>query len=290
MTIEAIGMMMIEITSSRLLQGLGFSNGWAELGPKIAAAVGAELLDGDLGGHGADGDRLACPARACSPGRRLRSVIGTPVATSRIATSTDRGTSTKTRARGACPGRNRPARAAPRRPRITASITASPHAGRDELEPDDRAKLAEIRKMLLARIMLEVGVGHERADRVEDHGRVGPGVVDPRRVFVAERGERALAVGVQERQMALQEQDRERDHEEGGVEGQHRECVLLPAHPGRLAVAEQLEQCKRAWRRSPCRRARRAGSRTRAIHQPSGIEPAIGSPIAQNGCNKREIQ
>ncbi len=28
------------------------------------------------------------------------------------------------------------------------------------------------------------------------------------------------------------------------------------------------------------------GSRTRAIHQPSGIEPAIGRPIAQNGCNK----
>ena len=34
MTIDAMGTMMIEITSSRLLQGLGFSNGCAELGPK----------------------------------------------------------------------------------------------------------------------------------------------------------------------------------------------------------------------------------------------------------------
>ena len=93
--------------------------------------------------------------------------------------------------------------------------------------------------MLLARIMLEVGVGHERADRVEDDGRVGPGMVGPRHVLVAERRQRALAVGVQERQMALCEQDRERDHEEGRVEGEQRESVLLPAHLGRLAVAEQ---------------------------------------------------
>ena len=49
-----------------------------------------------------------------------------------------------------------------------------PARRRDELQPDDRAELAEIREMLLARIMLEVGVGDERADRVEDHGRVGP--------------------------------------------------------------------------------------------------------------------
>ena len=34
MTIEAIGSMTIEAIDSRLLQGLGFSNGWAEFGPK----------------------------------------------------------------------------------------------------------------------------------------------------------------------------------------------------------------------------------------------------------------
>ena len=120
-----------------------------------------------------------------------------------------------------------------------------PAGRRDELKPHDRAKLAEIREMLLARIMLEVGVGHERADRVEDDGRVGPGMLGSRHVLVAERGQRALAVGVQDRQMALHQQDHERDHEKRCIEGEHREGILLPAHLGRLAMPEQFEQGER---------------------------------------------
>ncbi len=113
-----------------------------------------------------------------------RSVIGTPVATSKTATSTDSGTSTKTE-----PAQRVEVEVA----QLALAAQAADHrqhdrqpAGRrDELKPDDRAELAEIREMLLARIMLEVGVGHERADRVEDDGRVGPGMLDSRRVLVA---------------------------------------------------------------------------------------------------------
>ena len=71
--------MMIETTSSRLLHGLGFSNGCAEFGPEEAAAVGAELLDRDLGGHGPDGDRLGAPlerARLGSASKRHRHAGG----------------------------------------------------------------------------------------------------------------------------------------------------------------------------------------------------------------------
>ena len=64
------------------------------------------------------------------------------------------------------------------------------------------AELAEVREMLLAGVVLEVGVGDERADGVEDHAGVGAGVLDAGRVLVAQRPERALAVGVQ-RQVLL---------------------------------------------------------------------------------------
>ncbi len=62
---------------------------------------------------------------------------------------------------------------------------AQPGRGRDELEPDDPAELAEIRQVLLAGVVLEVGVGHERADGVEDHAGVGAGVVDSGGVLVS---------------------------------------------------------------------------------------------------------
>ncbi len=239
MTIDAIGTMMIEITSSRLLQGLGFSNGWAELGPKkppplvpscliaTSAATGPTAIvcvpaleRGRLGGaskrhrhagrHQQDRDdgRQAERARSKSP----RISVQVEVAQSSLA-----------------------AQAANHR-----QHHGQPAGRRHELQPDDRAELAEIREMLLARIMLEIGVGHERADRVEDHGRVGPGMVGPRHVLVAERRERALAVGVQERQMALREQDRERDHEECRVEGEDARTRIAsspswPARGGRAA-------------------------------------------------------
>ena len=58
-----------------------------------------------------------------------RSVIGTPVATSRIGDDERQRYQHEHRDRAACPGRSRPGRGSPRRPRITASMTASPQAG-----------------------------------------------------------------------------------------------------------------------------------------------------------------
>ena len=94
MTIDAMGTMMIEIDLEQVAQGVGVFERVRRVGPEEAAAVGAELLDGDFGRHGTDGDRL----RAVLERGRLAApckVIGTPVATRQMATSTDSGTSTK---------------------------------------------------------------------------------------------------------------------------------------------------------------------------------------------------
>ena len=89
--------------------------------------------------------------------------------------------------------------------------------------------------------------------------------------------------------MALSKQDRERDHEEGGVEGQQRERVLLPAHLGRLAMAEQPEQAHAGRRRSPCRpapaRGRACGpstSRAAASPRSAGRSPRTDAPATKS--------
>ena len=51
-----------------------------------------------------------------------------------------------------------------------------------------------------------------------------------------------LPSGFKSGRWLCEQQDRERNHKERGVEGEDGECVLLPAHLGRLAMAEQLEQ------------------------------------------------
>ena len=98
-TIEAIGMMMIETTSRRLLHGLGILERMGRVRAEETAAVGAELLDRDLGGHRAHGDRLRAPFSSVLAFAAPSNVIGTPVATSRTATRTDSGTRTRTRLR-----------------------------------------------------------------------------------------------------------------------------------------------------------------------------------------------
>ena len=116
-----------------------------------------------------------------------------------------------------------------------------------------------------------------------------PGCSTPADVLVAERRRAGPCRRGSRRQMALRQQDHEREHEERGVEREHGERVLLPAHLGRLAVPEQPEQRQRTAS-IPLPTRSGGGSRTRAIHQPRGIEPAIGRPIAQNGCNNDKIQ
>ena len=195
MTIEAIGIRMIETTSRMLLHGVGFSNGMGRVRPEEAAAVGPELLDRDLGRDRTHRDRLGTPLQ------RLR--LGGALEGHRHAT--------RYQQYGQHQGqRHQHEDHRPRRIQVEVAqvlVAAQPadhrqHHGqpagrRDELEPDDPAKLAEIRQVLLARVVLEVGVGDERADRVEDHGRVGVLVLDPSGVLVAERREGPLAVGVQ---------------------------------------------------------------------------------------------
>ena len=58
---------------------------------------------------------------------------------------------------------------------------------------------------------------------------------------------------------------------------------MLPAHLRRLAMTEQSEQRERNGV-DPLADSLGGGSSTLAIHQPRGNEPAIGKPIAQNGC------
>ena len=218
-----------------------------------------------------------------------RSVIGTPVATSKTATMTDSGTSTKTE-----PAQRIQVEVA----QLALAAQAADHrqhhgqpAGRrDELKPHDRAELAEIREMLLARIMLEVGVGHERADRVEDHGRVGPGVLDARGVLVAER-RRAVLCRRGSRSARWLCASR--------ITNESTKSAALNASSANAYCFQSIcagSRCPSSLSRAsgiasiPLPTRSGGGSRTRAIHQPSGIEPAIGKPIAQNGCNKDEIQ
>ena len=75
---SAAGMSRMASSSTKLLSGVGFSNGMRRVGVEEAAAVRPELLDGDLRGHGTErDDRLArrvgrgCGV-CCGSGGRLR--------------------------------------------------------------------------------------------------------------------------------------------------------------------------------------------------------------------------
>ena len=138
--------------------------------------------------------------------------------------------------------------------------------------------------MLLAGVMLEIGVGHERADGVEDDAGIGDLVVHARGVLVAEGPQRALAIGVQ-REVLLGVEQAEGQDEKGGVECQEGEAVPFPVHLRRLAPAQQAAEEQRngvqAAARAIVGRIKRAN-----IDQPSGNETAMGRPKAQNGCSQ----
>ena len=80
---------------------------------------------------------------------------------------------------------------------MVASMTARPTAGGDEHHPDDAANLAEIGEVLLAGIVLQIGVGDERADGVEHDRGIGAIELRSRHIFISERAKRALSVGIQ---------------------------------------------------------------------------------------------
>ena len=214
------------------------------VGAEEAATVGAGLLDRHQGGHRAAGDRLGFHlGRGAVEGRRLgrrlerhrhprpdqqdgddhgdgnenedkpAHQVEVEVAHVRVATQ-------------AAQGREHDAKAGGRG---------------DEHQPDDAGQLAEIRQVLLARVVLEVRVGHERADRVEHDAGIGAGMIDARRVFVAQSGERALTVGV-EGQALLGVEQAEGQDEQRGIERQQGEAIPFPVHSGRLAASEQTAE------------------------------------------------
>ncbi len=103
MTIEAIGSMTIAATARRLLQGVGFSNGWVEFGPKKPPPLVPACL---IATSAATGPRaivcvsnlVTAPSRVFAVAAGSR-VIGTPVPIRRTAITTATGTRTKTRPR-----------------------------------------------------------------------------------------------------------------------------------------------------------------------------------------------
>ena len=103
MTIEDIGRTRIETTSNRLLHGVGFSNGWVELGPKKPPPLVPDCL---IASRAATGPRaivwvsipVAAPSSVVACAAPWK-VIGTPLATRISATTTQKGTRTKTRIR-----------------------------------------------------------------------------------------------------------------------------------------------------------------------------------------------
>src|SRR3954466_11441270 len=94
-----IGRTMIEAISTRFVQGFGFSNGWAELGPKKPPPLVPDCL---IAIRAATGPRaIVCDTIwVASPSRVVawaapRKVIGTPLAIRISATTTQYGRSTK---------------------------------------------------------------------------------------------------------------------------------------------------------------------------------------------------
>ena len=94
--------------------------------------------------------------------------------------------------------------------------------------------------MLIARVVLQIGVGHEGNDRVENRRRLEP----------------AEAARI-ERRNRLQAENDETEHEQPDREDEHRQHVLLPVL--RSGVDQLLEPTQKPW---PV---------IFAVHQPSEI-------------------
>ena len=214
-----------------------------------AASVGAEHLDRDDGGDGADDDRLglrqAFVVEAHRAGLERRRDLGAVEGHRHALLHEDDAEDERERhvdVNGDAPhideeiaDRGLAAEGADdRRERAEA------HRSRQEHVRQDEERLAEIRETLVARIVLQIGVGHEGYDRVEDRRRLQH--AEPARVQGRDR---------------LQAENDEPEHEEGGVEDHQRNDILLPVL--RPRVEQFLE---------PAQDARRA---ILAVHQPGEI-------------------
>ena len=117
---------------------------------------------------------------------------------------------------------------------------AEPYRRGQEHVRQDEECLAEVREMLIARIVLQIRIRHKGYDGVEDRRRL----------------QHAAAERIQRRQR-LQREDDEAEHEQRDAEDHQREHVLLPIL--RTGVEQVLDQAQRA---------RRA---IFAVHQPGEI-------------------
>ena len=163
---HTIGMRMMQIVSSTLVQKVGFSNGCVLFGPEQAAAIGAELLDRHEGRHRARARSSAPRLRALSPPPRLRrsSACRRAPAASRQQAQTARSTRNAAR----CRSTKKFPSGLPASPRASAVKRGDAGRRRHELLPHQRAELRCIAQRNLARIVLQVRVGGEGGGGVED--------------------------------------------------------------------------------------------------------------------------
>ena len=181
--------------------------------PEEATAVGAELLDDHFDCHRAAGDGLH---RALKRMDHRRAVEGHRQPAQDQQRRADRGDRQDHQKRGAAhiqievvplPGAAEPARRGGDR--------RQPGRRRHELQPHDAEKLREVRQRAFAGVVLQIGVGHERGDGVEDQAAL----------------DRFLPVRVQ-RQELLERQHAGHDHEHDRVEDQEADRVLFPVLVG----------------------------------------------------------
>ena len=214
-----------------------------------AAAVGAQHLDRDDGRDRADDDRLrlrlALVVKAHRPGLERSRDLGAGVGHRHALLHEDDAEDERDRhidVHGDAPHIDE--EIADRRLAAEGADDGGERAesdrGRKKHVRQDEENLAEVREALIARIVLQIGVGHEGNDRVENRRRLEP----------------AEAARI-ERRNRLQAENDETEHEQPDREDEHRQHVLLPVL--RSGVDQLLEPTQKPW---PV---------IFAVHQPSEI-------------------
>ncbi len=200
--------------SSRLLKPFGFSKGCAELALKEAAAVGAQFLDGLLGGDGAARDVLGGSGEGLHlvhPGEVLHHAGRHQ---GERAEERDRQQDAHHSAHHVGPEVAQFPGARPGEAADEGDGDGIPHGGRDEVLHCQPGQLHQMAHGGLARVGLPVGVGDEGGGGVERLVRV----------------ECAESQG--QRQPVLEPLQGVEEEHSGGREGQHRADVGGCAHPG----------------------------------------------------------
>ena len=160
--------------------GAGVLEGMCRVGAEEAAAVGAQVLDGDDGRHGAATDLLGIRLAAVVVAHRSRFERG------HVGRRLERHRHAVGQEDHAHDQAGRQEHVDDDAPHVDVEVAhvgvaAKPaddgregtkaHARRDEHVPADEEDLAEVGKALLARIVLQIGIREEGSHRVEDRRR-----------------------------------------------------------------------------------------------------------------------